>query len=389
MSLQAQIELITVPQDFSRLCNAVLRAEYGDDFLSIDDDRSDRGNDGYLKSEKRMFAAHCFKRVQNQSLDREIRRKMMADLRKAIQLKQEGLWQIEAWTFISNYPITGALAEPVIRQGRESNIDVGWRGPDYLAEVLQKYRYVRQLFPNLLINEIMEQLDIIIERMGEYTFNTTEKIRIIWPPRSLVEQRELVIQRPIGWEVLLFAGILLQEKEKLEFKWRDYEVGYASPSGRHLSDLEALSYLGNVMRDAGVIIRGTLTVFSEENKTQAFGLPGEPGNPVLIAHFARRVIGGYEEFLDWAADLRGTGVSQKMAHVFGLAAVVAGQPVRDMRRFIDQVVDEAEGLSAWLSNPVGKPPDISVGLIVTVDDEAIKNCNNELDKLGRELLGGV
>jgi len=130
VSLQAQIELITVPQDFSRLCNAVLRAEYGDDFLSIDDDRSDRGNDGYLKSEKRMFAAHCFKRVQNQSLDREIRRKMMADLRKAIQLKQEGLWQIEAWTFISNYPITGALAEPVIRQGRESNIDVGWRGPE-------------------------------------------------------------------------------------------------------------------------------------------------------------------------------------------------------------------------------------------------------------------
>jgi hypothetical protein len=48
MNLQAQIELITVPQDFSRLCNAVLRAEYGDNFLSIDDDRPDRGNDGYL-----------------------------------------------------------------------------------------------------------------------------------------------------------------------------------------------------------------------------------------------------------------------------------------------------------------------------------------------------
>jgi hypothetical protein len=89
MNLQAQIELITVPQDFNRLCNAVLRAEYGDDFLSIDDDRSDRGNDGYLKSEKRMFAAHCFKRVQNQSLDREIRHKMVTDLRKAVQLNKK------------------------------------------------------------------------------------------------------------------------------------------------------------------------------------------------------------------------------------------------------------------------------------------------------------
>src|SRR3712207_3031101 len=102
MNLQAQIELITVPQDFSRLCNAVLRAEHGDDFLPIDDDRPDRGNDGYLKSEKRLFAAHCFKRAQNQSLDGEIRHKMMTDLRKAVNLKQEGAWQIEAWTFISN-----------------------------------------------------------------------------------------------------------------------------------------------------------------------------------------------------------------------------------------------------------------------------------------------
>lgn len=148
MNLQAQIELITVPQDFSRLCNAVLRAEYGDDFLPIDDDRSDRGNDGYLKSEKRMFAAHCFKRVQNQSLDREIRHKMVSDLQKAVRLKQEGVWGIEAWTFISNYPIAEAIAKPVIVLGRESNIDVGWRGPDYLAEVLQKYKNVRELFPS-------------------------------------------------------------------------------------------------------------------------------------------------------------------------------------------------------------------------------------------------
>jgi hypothetical protein len=72
VSLEAQISLMTVPQEFIRLCNAVLIAEHGDDFLPIDDDRGDRGNDGYLKSQRRMFAGHCFKRVQNQSLDRAI-----------------------------------------------------------------------------------------------------------------------------------------------------------------------------------------------------------------------------------------------------------------------------------------------------------------------------
>jgi hypothetical protein len=75
MNLEAQIQLITVPQEFTRLCNAVLEAEHGDDFLLIDDDQADRGNDGYLKSKKRLIAMHCFKRVQNQALEAEIERR--------------------------------------------------------------------------------------------------------------------------------------------------------------------------------------------------------------------------------------------------------------------------------------------------------------------------
>ncbi|HSS05003.1 MAG TPA: hypothetical protein VLK89_07445 [Solirubrobacterales bacterium] len=35
MSLEAQIQLITVPQEFTRLCSAALAAEYGDDYLPM------------------------------------------------------------------------------------------------------------------------------------------------------------------------------------------------------------------------------------------------------------------------------------------------------------------------------------------------------------------
>jgi hypothetical protein len=77
----------------------------------------------------------------------------MTDLRKAVKLKQEGAWQIKAWTFISNYLIAEVIAKPIMLLGREFGIDVGWRGPDHLAEVLQKYKNVRELFPNLLANE--------------------------------------------------------------------------------------------------------------------------------------------------------------------------------------------------------------------------------------------
>jgi hypothetical protein len=120
MNLAAQIELITVPQEFTRLCNAVLGAMHGDDFLPIDDDRADRGNDGYLKSERRLFAVHCFKRIQKRGIDLEVRAKMVGDLGKAAALREAGIWDIENWTFIGNYPISEAVAEDVVAQGERT-----------------------------------------------------------------------------------------------------------------------------------------------------------------------------------------------------------------------------------------------------------------------------
>src|SRR4051794_33555061 len=156
---------MTVPQEFCRLCNAILRATYGDDYLAIDDDQPDAGNDGYLTPERRMFAMHCFKRVQNQSIEGNIRRKMIGDLGKAIALKVAGLWEIESWTFITNYPISESVARDVVRAGGEAGIDVSWRGPAELAVALQEYAAVRQRFPALQVNEVADQLGAINERV--------------------------------------------------------------------------------------------------------------------------------------------------------------------------------------------------------------------------------
>jgi hypothetical protein len=187
MNLAAQIALITVPQEFARLCNAILIAEHGDDFLAIDDDRPDRGNDGYLKSKKQLFAMHCFKRVQNKSLDSEIRSKMMSDLNKAAKLKKEGAWKIETWTFICNYPIPEAVAKDVLAEGKRLDIDPNWLGPDFLAEVLQRAKDIRSLFPNLQVSEIMEQLQLITSKLeGESSEGNREPIN--WIPRDRAAQ---------------------------------------------------------------------------------------------------------------------------------------------------------------------------------------------------------
>lgn len=146
MNLANQISLINNSQDLMRLCIAALTADYGDDFLPIADDRADGGNDGYLKSEAKLFAVHCFKRLQNQSIENEILTKMMSDFRKALKLRSEGKWEIRSWTFLTNYPISEEIARKVIQLGEASSIEVSWRGPEYFADVLQRVVSVRYNF---------------------------------------------------------------------------------------------------------------------------------------------------------------------------------------------------------------------------------------------------
>jgi hypothetical protein len=57
--IEDQIATMCNPQEFTRLCNSIFTSIYGDDFQVIDGTRSDEGNDGYVRSEKRILAIYC------------------------------------------------------------------------------------------------------------------------------------------------------------------------------------------------------------------------------------------------------------------------------------------------------------------------------------------
>lgn len=384
MSLTAQIELMTNPQEFTRLCNMVLSAEYGMDFRPIDDDRPDRGNDGYVLSEKRLFAMHCFKRVQNQSLDGNIRAKMMSDLRKAIELKREGAWEIEAWTFISNYPIPEAIGREILLAGRVAGIDGSWRGADFLAGVLQKAKNLRSAFPNLQANEVMDQLNVIIGKL-ENDARPSDVLRVNWVPQNEAELEGLLVHQPPGWEYLQFAGVLLLGKRALEPKWLDYQSGFAPRSGRYLDPQGAIHYLAGALADATVITSPVETTLSHENQTRAFGAPGEPGDPLLIEHLAKRVLSMYEGLLDWATRIRGVGFPDRFRRAAELAAGIAARPAGEIRAFIDHVVYELGRVPELAAREDRTPVRIDLALTLTADDRVIRAFNHELHRIHKEL----
>jgi hypothetical protein len=396
MSLHAQISLITVPQEFTRLCNAVLAADHGHDFLPIDDDRADGGNDGYLKSERRLYAMHCFKRVQNQSLEAEIRKKMLGDLRKAITLDAEGRWDVASWTFISNYPVPEDIATEVVEAGRQASIEVGWAGPDYLADGLQRHESIRAQFPALQVNEISEQLQALQKQIGGDSVpvptEDSQALDVESPGRTasvtVKGDRTLVESRPGGWEYLWFASILREGKADLELKRREHETRVPAHPRSYLADDEVFRYLSRRFNEISTEIEVMMRVFDPSSQEEAFGAPGEEGDPVGIEHFARRILAAYEHLMDWAAAIRGQEVDELYRDLFEAAARYADQPIREIATFIDELVTKTELIPGHLADDRPDRPRlvIEVDLVLTISQDDQDAVQREMERVRRVLL---
>lgn len=392
MSLESQIQLITVPQEFSRLCNAVLDAECGSDFLPIDDDQGDRGNDGYLKSEKRMFAAHCFKRVQNQSIEAAIRTKMVGDLGKAIALAQEtDDWDIEAWTFLSNYPVSEAVGNTLRAMGSKAGIDVSWRGADYLAGCLQRHEHIRALFPSLQVNEVGERLahlEQAVNAASEADEEQGEPEVVTRSPRTPQEESALLRLKQPGWEYLLFAGALWQGRDALKNKWHDRELGVGRGAAQALDVGGASAKLQTIFGPCKAAVGRLGAVLDPAAQERAFGKPGEPGDEDRIKHLASHLVASAEELLDIQAEVRSYTPPEAFEEVFELAARLPDAPLGQVYDFIGHLVERIDEIPAHLALPEDQRGELVVELtlVIEIEDGLPEGFSAAVEKLERRLL---
>lgn len=161
-------------------------------------------------------------------------------------------------------------------------------------------------------------------------------------PRTPEEAAGLIASRPAAWEYLLYAGFLLQGKQRLEPKWRDHRLGLALPGGVPLSDLESIDALKSVTRGPLMAVQNFDRVMSQDAQEDAFGVPGEPGDPEAIDHLARRFLDIYEYLLDWAADIRSLGVADELADLRTISAKLSDRAIEQIREFIDLFAAEME-----------------------------------------------
>lgn len=198
-------------------------------------------------------------------------------------------------------------------------------------------------------------------------------------PRNVDEQRQLLSERPPAWEFLFYASILLQRRADIEEKWRDHEIRYAPRTGKYLDDRNAIEYLTSATDEVMAIAGQLDRVLDSDAQEAAFGAPGEAGNPERIEHLATRLIGVYEDFIDWARNLRGTGVPSELRNTFELAARLVDLPVRQVRDMVDYYVSTIEQVPEKLLR--GEDVRLEMTLKLDIDDATLSAFAQDLKRV--------
>jgi hypothetical protein len=197
-------------------------------------------------------------------------------------------------------------------------------------------------------------------------------------PRTSEEIAVLLSERPDYWEYLLYAATLKQGIDALEDKYRDHLIEYAPRAGRHLRVDEVGDAIEQHPADMLRMGESFNRVLDARAQVVAFGQPGEAGDPDRIIHLARRFVSVYEEFLDFAAELRSTRVSSKAARrILDIEARWTNQPVEEMRKFVHDLVVKTDQVTELAA--VGEEITIHFVIKLDVEDSLMDQYSEAVD----------
>jgi hypothetical protein len=185
-------------------------------------------------------------------------------------------------------------------------------------------------------------------------------------PRSQEAIEAMMTERPGIWEYLLYGGLLRVNMDKLDPKYQDFVMGYARRNGRHVGRDELIDFTQSAIGAIDAIVQNSNMVLDPGVQERAFGRPGEPGDVDRIVHMAEKFISVYEDFMDWAADLRGTS-TQVGGGSDALRALSrwAEQPVEECRRFVNAFVAELDTATERIG--AGEQINIEMPVTLTLD----------------------
>lgn len=199
-----------------------------------------------------------------------------------------------------------------------------------------------------------------------------------------ISPHPLVVERPPGWEYLLYADILTQSMQELQGKWLGFCYNHTVRAARFIDERSAVQYFNQALSESTRIVESMASWLSPGAQTHAFGLPGEPGDPSVIEYNACGLCDLFAEWLDVAIELRSVAIPARLSRARELTLLLIEGPIIEGQRFLQSVVSQFEAIPDLATRRTpGQPLVIHLTFEPKIDAVILKDHRNEFRRLNR------
>lgn len=177
----------------------------------------------------------------------------------------------------------------------------------------------------------------------------------------------LAVEKPTGWEWLLFAQALSDEIAAHSSKRLDAELGISFGESILLEELHDVT---NWVSSRFNWMSRTIEQLSKALNNgfiKAVGEPGEPGDIKRIVHLAKRVGDGYEQLLDWKLQFLRVSCDDKFDKLMSLASDFSSNAIKEVEEFSASLYASIEGHIKNIDS-YEKGTVVTITLTITVPD---------------------
>jgi hypothetical protein len=192
------------------------------------------------------------------------------------------------------------------------------------------------------------------------------------------EALRLVLDRPAAWEYLLFGQVLVDSIAELRRLRRQQQLGLAFVAGEHIA--EPTAWIQGQMQEARRMCEFA-SPLTDGWLMQAFGKPGDAGDPEEIVLAARSFADLYRAFIGWSLRLLSANVPERFQRLKTIGARFTSETIEEIERLGPGVI---EAVRKELAKPKNERQPFEFTLRAWIADETLAEFHQELRRLQDE-----
>ncbi|OEE35576.1 DUF4062 domain-containing protein [Vibrio anguillarum] len=195
-----------------------------------------------------------------------------------------------------------------------------------------------------------------------------------YPPKSA----RLVLEKPDGWEHLLFAELCKSYLERLEHKKFDLEYGVSFSNVISIDNPSDVFAWITVQNNEMLKLIRIATTLVNDAVTRSFGEPGQEGDYKKIQHVCQRLLEVYEKIINWKLSFTTLEVHEDFEPILDVLSGFADDPLFKIEEFVNRVHTE---IPAALQSIASSGEHVTLDFTFVLESPDVDSFERELKKI--------